>query len=146
MPVPGSIKPKHKAIAEYHEALHAYSDRASRRSGGNRRENVTDWALKQFRAHYKDKKICKWDIFYYVYGLLHHAGYRGKFADNLKRELPRMPLAPGLRRVQQRRPGAGPAPSRLRKAGALAAGLARNPRRAANYRVEKDETEKDKTP
>jgi predicted helicase len=36
----------------------------------------------------------KWDIFYYVYGLLHHAGYREKFADNLKRELPRIPLAP----------------------------------------------------
>ena len=27
MPVPGTIKPKHKAIAEYHEALRAYSDR-----------------------------------------------------------------------------------------------------------------------
>ncbi len=27
MPVPGSIKPKHKAIAEYHQALRAYSDR-----------------------------------------------------------------------------------------------------------------------
>ncbi len=26
MPVPGSIKPKHKAIAEYHQALRAYSD------------------------------------------------------------------------------------------------------------------------
>src|SRR5438105_13816457 len=27
MPVPGTIKPKHKAIAEYHAALRAYSDR-----------------------------------------------------------------------------------------------------------------------
>ncbi len=62
--------------------------------GGNRRENITDWALDQFRTHYKNKKISKWDIFYYVYGLLHHAGYREKFADNLKRELPRIPLAP----------------------------------------------------
>jgi predicted helicase len=62
--------------------------------GANRRENVTDWALEQFRTHYKNKKISKWDIFYYVYGLLHHPGYREKFADNLKRELPRIPLAP----------------------------------------------------
>jgi predicted helicase len=61
--------------------------------GTNRRENVTDWALEQFRSHYKNKKIGKWEIFYYVYGLLHHAGYREKFADNLKRELPRIPLA-----------------------------------------------------
>ncbi|MBI5093646.1 MAG: transposase [Candidatus Hydrogenedentes bacterium] len=62
--------------------------------GSNRRENVTDWALKQFRAQYTDKKITKWDIFYYVYGLLHHPGYRTKYADNLKRELPRIPFAP----------------------------------------------------
>jgi predicted helicase len=62
--------------------------------GTNRRENITDWALKQFREHYKDKKIDKWAIFNYVYGLLHHPGYRQKYADNLKRELPRIPLAP----------------------------------------------------
>ncbi len=65
--------------------------------GSNRRENVTDWALEKFRGHYRDKKISKWDIFYYVYGLLHHPGYRERFAENLKRELPRIPLAPGFR-------------------------------------------------
>src|SRR6267142_1583083 len=65
--------------------------------GTNRRENITDWALKQFRDHYKDKKIDKWDIFHYVYGLLHHPGYRQKYADNLKRELPRLPFAPDFR-------------------------------------------------
>ncbi len=65
--------------------------------GGNRRENVTDWALKHFREHYGNKKITKWDIFYYVYGILHHPGYRQRFAENLKRELPRIPLAPDFR-------------------------------------------------
>jgi predicted helicase len=65
--------------------------------GTNRRENITDWALQLFRDHYKDKKITKWDVFYYVYGLLHHPGYRTKFADNLKRELPRIPLAPDFK-------------------------------------------------
>jgi predicted helicase len=65
--------------------------------GTNRRENITDWALNQFRAHYKDKKIDKWAIFHYVYGLLHHPGYREKFADNLKRELPRIPFAPDFK-------------------------------------------------
>ena len=65
--------------------------------GSNRRENVTDWALEQFRQHYGDETISKWDIFHYVYGLLHHPGYRTKFADNLKRELPRIPLAPDFR-------------------------------------------------
>lgn len=62
--------------------------------GSNRRENITDWALTQFHDHYHDKKISKWDIFYYVYGILHHPAYREKFADNLKRELPRIPFAP----------------------------------------------------
>ena len=61
--------------------------------GSNRRENITQWALDQFRTHYADKKIKKRDIFHYVYGLLHHSGYRTKFADNLKRELPRIPFA-----------------------------------------------------
>ena len=62
--------------------------------GTNRRENITDWSLKQFQDHYRNPSITKWDIFYYVYGFLHHPGYREKFADNLKRELPRIPFAP----------------------------------------------------
>ena len=62
--------------------------------GSNRRENITDWGLQQFRDHYNDNTITRWDVFYYVYGLLHHPGYREKFADNLKRELPRIPFAP----------------------------------------------------
>jgi len=65
--------------------------------GSNRRDNITDSALKKFREHYADKKITKWDIFYYVYGILHHPGYRTKYADNLKRELPRVPFAPDFR-------------------------------------------------
>jgi predicted helicase len=62
--------------------------------GTNRRENITDWALEEFRSHYQNKRIKKWDIFYYVYGLLHHPTYRSKYAANLKRELPRIPYAP----------------------------------------------------
>jgi predicted helicase len=60
----------------------------------NRRENITDWALTRFRTHYQDKKITKWDIFHYVYGLLHHPGYRSRFGANLKKSLPRIPFAP----------------------------------------------------
>ena len=62
--------------------------------GTNQRENITDWSLKQFQDHYRNPGITKWDIFYYVYGILHHPGWREKFADNLKRELPRIPFAP----------------------------------------------------
>ena len=62
--------------------------------GRNRRENITDWALAEFRAHYRDETIGKWDIFHYVYGLLHHPTYRERYQANLKRDLPRLPYAP----------------------------------------------------
>jgi hypothetical protein len=47
-----------------------------------------------------------WDIFYYDYGILHHPSYHTKFADNLKRELPRIPLAPPLHPGEGRGEGA----------------------------------------
>jgi len=62
--------------------------------GTNRRENITDWALAEFRSHYGQGSITKLDIFHYVYGLLHHPEYRRRYAANLKRELPRIPYAP----------------------------------------------------
>ncbi len=61
--------------------------------GGHRRDNVTDWALAQFVAHYPKAKITKKDIFHYVYAVLHHPTYREKYAANLRRELPRIPFA-----------------------------------------------------
>ena len=62
--------------------------------GENRRENIADWALEQFRVHYRDEAITKWAIFHYVYGLLHHPQYRERYAANLKRDLPRLPYTP----------------------------------------------------
>ncbi len=62
--------------------------------GGHRRDNVTDWALEQFRTHYPQAKLTKKDIFHYVYAVLHHPAYREKYAANLRRELPRIPFAP----------------------------------------------------
>ncbi|MCY3551203.1 MAG: N-6 DNA methylase [Candidatus Poribacteria bacterium] len=61
--------------------------------GTNRRENITDWALAEFRTHYSDDTITKWDIFHYNYALLHHPTYREKYEMNLKRDLPHIPFA-----------------------------------------------------
>ena len=61
--------------------------------GTNRQENITDWALTEFRTHYGDDTITKWDIFYYNYALLHHPAYREKYEMNLKRDLPHIPFA-----------------------------------------------------
>jgi predicted helicase len=64
---------------------------------GSRVDNITDWALDQFRAHYEKGKtpkrpITKDAIFHYVYGVLHDPTYREKYALNLKREFPRIPF------------------------------------------------------
>lgn len=63
--------------------------------GRNRKENITKWSLEEFKSKVKSKskEITKWDIFYYVYGLLHHPEYRKKYAANLRRELPRIPIS-----------------------------------------------------
>ena len=106
--------------------------------GSNRRENITDWALGEFRARYGElpsppapspcagegsemrgsspspaavgkgwrdsdgvradrdsdgvRELTKWDIFHYIYGLLHSPDYRSRYAANLKRDLPRIPF------------------------------------------------------
>ena len=61
--------------------------------GTNQQENITDWALAEFREHYGDDTISKWDIFHYNYALLHHPTYREKYEMNLKRDLPHIPFA-----------------------------------------------------
>ena len=62
--------------------------------GSNRRENITDWALSHFRAHYADDTLTKWDIFHYNYAVLHHPEYRERYQVNLKHDLPHLPFAP----------------------------------------------------
>jgi len=64
---------------------------------GEERENISDWALEEFRKHYNDLSVTKWDIFHYTYALLHSPEYRQRYAANLKRELPRIPYAPDFR-------------------------------------------------
>ena len=63
-------------------------------NGSNRRENITEWALAQFREHYKNDQITKWNIFHYTYALLHHPAYREEYQANLKRDLPHIPFVP----------------------------------------------------
>ena len=59
--------------------------------GSNRRENITNWALAQFQTNY-GTEVTKWDIFHFVYAMLHHPQYRERYAENLKRDLPHIPL------------------------------------------------------
>lgn len=61
--------------------------------GYERRDNITDATLKEYRKHYGDGEIAKEDIFFYVYALLHHPEYRERYEADLKKMLPRIPLA-----------------------------------------------------
>ena len=64
--------------------------------GYTRKENITDATLAAYRSTYGDEGIAKEDIFYYIYALLHHPEYREKYAADLKKMLPRIPLAKGF--------------------------------------------------
>lgn len=64
--------------------------------GYTRKENITDATLAAYRSAYGDEGIAKEDIFYYVYALLHHPEYREKYAADLKKMLPRIPLVKGF--------------------------------------------------
>ena len=60
--------------------------------GPRRVDNITDFALAEFRGSY-GPQVTKDDIFFYVYGLLHSPDYRSRFAADLKKSLPRIPKA-----------------------------------------------------
>ena len=55
-------------------------------------DNLPDATLEKFRKHYADESISKPDIFYYVYGLFHSPHYKTKYAADLKKMLPRIPM------------------------------------------------------
>ncbi len=114
--------------------------------GTNRRENITDWALAEFRKHYRDDTITKWDIFHYNYGLLHHPDYREKYEANLKRDLPRIPFTKdfwGFAKAGERLANlhvhyeSQPESDKLK--------FIQNPDVPLNWRVEKMKLSKDKT-
>ncbi len=71
------------------------------RSEPVRHDAITDESLTVFHEAYGDASITKEDIFFYVYGLLHSPEYRRRFANNLKKELPRIPLAKDFRAFEE---------------------------------------------
>lgn len=55
------------------------------------KDGLTDAGLAHFQQAYSDETINKEDVFYYIYGLLHSEDYKTRYADNLTKELPRIP-------------------------------------------------------
>ena len=72
--------------------------------GYTRKDAITDEGLQHFQKAWPDEAISKEDIFYYIYGLLHSEDYRSRYANNLGKELPRIPAvktAEDFRRFSQ---------------------------------------------
>jgi predicted helicase len=98
---PGSEKPFMSLVANGFVDLHfaafgcgtqcfplfTYSE-----EGSDKRDNITPKAKTLFQIFYDDDAITREKIFYYVYAVLHHPAYRTRFAENLKRDLPRIPF------------------------------------------------------
>ncbi|WP_375684225.1 DEAD/DEAH box helicase [Bartonella sp. CB15SXKL] len=84
-----STVPKSKREKQSH--LFTDSTEESKTVGLQRHDAITDEGLAHFKAAYPNEKITKDDLFYYVYGLLHSEDYRSRYADNLSKELPRIP-------------------------------------------------------
>ena len=58
--------------------------------------NINPATLTKFRERYADNNISEDDLFYYVYGILHHPDYRTRYAANLNKEAARIPMAASL--------------------------------------------------
>ena len=58
--------------------------------GTQRIDAISDTALRHFSEAYGEK-ITADDLFYYIYGILHSVDYRERYANNLIKELPRIP-------------------------------------------------------
>ena len=79
---------------QYREPRDAQGDLPGLETRLERVDNITDTAQRAFRVRYNDNTITKDGIFDYVYGILHAPDYRVRFADDLAKELPRVPFAP----------------------------------------------------
>jgi predicted helicase len=55
------------------------------------KDGIADAGLAHFQSAYPTETITKEDVFYYIYGLLHSEDYKKRYADNLTKELPRIP-------------------------------------------------------
>lgn len=67
--------------------------------GYRRVDNITNGILTVYREAFGEQ-VTKDDVFFYVYGVLHSPQYRTEFAADLKRMLPRIPLAGSLEDFQ----------------------------------------------
>ncbi|WP_066307774.1 type ISP restriction/modification enzyme [Bacillus sp. FJAT-29814] len=82
-----------KVQVENNTQIELFEKQPNNYNGYIRHEAITDWALNEFQSHYNNYSFTKEDIFWYIYGILHSPEYRKRFGTDLKKMLPRIPLA-----------------------------------------------------
>ena len=91
-----NVIPNLVATAGFGSATYAFPLYTYGHAGSERQDNTSTVALWHIQKHYGVKAIKQEDVFHYVYAILHHPEYRSRYAENLKRELPRIPLVKKL--------------------------------------------------
>jgi len=77
-----------------------FADINTDNSDYSRKDGISDTGLSHFQTAYPGEDINKEDLFYYIYGILHSPEYRTRYADNLTKELPRIPAVKGFDRFE----------------------------------------------
>ncbi|WP_121022711.1 type ISP restriction/modification enzyme [Helicobacter vulpis] len=68
-------------------------------SDGKKESAISLSALFRFQKHYQDENITAEDIFYFVYAILHHVGFKEIYRNFLAKESPRVPLARDFKKM-----------------------------------------------
>lgn len=71
--------------------LYLYEEDSSLPEKYKVKDGISCESLEYFNNFYSSENISKEDLFYYIYGVLNCPDYKNRFADNLAKELPRIP-------------------------------------------------------
>lgn len=55
-------------------------------------DGITNLGLDHFKKSYKNNKVTKENLFYYIYGIFHSTSYINRFKNNFSKEIPRIPV------------------------------------------------------
>ena len=78
-------------VYEADKDLQPQADLFANSESTGRKDGITNEAISHFEEAYSGHTISVDDLFYYIYGILHSEDYRLRYANNLMKELPRIP-------------------------------------------------------
>ena len=81
---PFNLYEKVENFGELYQSQHAENDYVEK-------DGISNAGFEHFQKAYSGERISKEDVFYYIYSLLHSEDYRSRYANNLGKQLPRIP-------------------------------------------------------